>query len=198
MMLQAYFESLKINGMRELYQIQRELKNGSKEKNAANHNAVTVLSIDENWKVVAFENLYHMAEYLFEIPSGLTPKQKSSGVKSTTSRQIHNLHETFVSEGMHLFSTEFSWSSPAEYTRLSFSAVTAEYYVWLNGVFLGYRDNVNLKKHLDASCIIKNGQNRLAVLVINELNRGGIKITAPNPLLCRLECFVNHNNCCAQ
>ncbi len=65
-----------------------------------------------------------------------------------------------------IYATSFDWNGDASMSHiLTFNSVESAFYVWLNGVFIGYSEDSRLPASFDVSNALKDGLNKLVLKV---------------------------------
>ncbi|MDY3883995.1 glycoside hydrolase family 2 TIM barrel-domain containing protein [Porphyromonas somerae] len=65
-----------------------------------------------------------------------------------------------------IYATSFDWNGDASMSHiLTFNSVESAFYVWLNGVFIGYSEDSRLPASFDVSNTLKDGSNKLVLKV---------------------------------
>ncbi|MCL9668014.1 beta-galactosidase [Rosenbergiella epipactidis] len=63
------------------------------------------------------------------------------------------------------FSVEASWLTSGS-TRIVFEGVNSAFYLWCNGIWIGYAQDSRLPSEFDLTSALRSGENRLAVMVL--------------------------------
>lgn len=133
------------------------------------------------WKFKYFDSIYDVGdEFIF--PDFDVSDFEDMQVPSVWQMADHDTHQytnikypfpfdpPFVPQdipcGEYVYEFTYERNEKAPKTFLNFEGVDSCFYVWLNGVYVGYSQVAHMTSEFDVTELIREGKNRLAVLVL--------------------------------
>ncbi len=105
------------------------------------------IPVPSNWQILGYDShQYTNLRYPFPIDPPYVPADNPCGI------YIHDFEYTVNPDAPTVF--------------LNFEGVDSCFYLWLNGNFVGYSQVSHMTSEFDLTTLLKNGKNRLAVLVM--------------------------------
>ncbi|WKX25425.1 beta-galactosidase [Tatumella ptyseos] len=107
------------------------------------------ISVPSNWQLQGVDDvpIYTNVTYPFPVDPPKVPDRNPTGCYSLT------------------FSIEEAWLTSGS-TRIIFEGVNSAFYLWCNGIWIGYAQDSRLPSEFDLTSVLQRGENRLAVLVL--------------------------------
>lgn len=107
-----------------------------------------VLPVPANWQLHGYDApIYTNINYPFHVDPPRVPQHNPTGCYSRT------------------FSLTPGWREAGQ-TRIVFEGVNSAFYLWCNGVWIGYSQDSRLPAEFDLSAALHDGENRIAVMVL--------------------------------
>ena len=137
--------------------------------------------LNGNWKFKYFESIYDVKESFYETGYDLDSFDDIHvpGVWQMAGYDTHqytNIRYPFPFDppyvpqdipcGAYVYSFDYHKETKAPKAYLNFEGVDSCYYVWLNGKYVGYDQVSHVTGEFDVTEHLKEGENRLAVLVL--------------------------------
>ncbi len=137
--------------------------------------------LNGNWKFKYFESIYDVKESFYETGYDLDSLDDIHvpGVWQMAGYDTHqytNIRYPFPFDppyvpqdipcGAYVYSFDYHKETKAPKAYLNFEGVDSCYYVWLNGKYVGYDQVSHVTGEFDVTEHLKEGENRLAVLVL--------------------------------
>lgn len=137
--------------------------------------------LNGNWKFKYFESIYDVKESFYETGYDLDSFDDVHvpGVWQMAGYDTHqytNIRYPFPFDppyvpqdipcGAYVYSFNYHKETKAPKAYLNFEGVDSCYYVWLNGKYVGYDQVSHVTGEFDVTEYLKEGENRLAVLVL--------------------------------
>lgn len=106
------------------------------------------INVPANWQMAGYDiPIYSNINYPFSVNPPFVPENNPTGCYSC------------------LFSLPADWPENGQ-TRIIFEGVNSAFYLWCNGIWLGYSQDSRLPAEFDLSPALRTGENRLAVMVL--------------------------------
>ena len=106
------------------------------------------MPVPSNWQMQGFDTpIYTNVTYPIPVTPPQVPQDNPTGCYSLT------------------FDADDAWLTSGQ-TRIIFDGVNSAFYLWCNGVWIGYSQDSRLPAEFDLSAALKPGANRLAVMVL--------------------------------
>jgi len=106
------------------------------------------LQVPSNWQMAGYDvPIYTNVTYPIPVTPPFVPQQNPTGCYSLT----FEVAETWLQQGQ---------------TRVIFDGVNSAFYLWCNGIWIGYSQDSRLPAEFDLSHALRPGENRLAVMVL--------------------------------
>ncbi len=110
--------------------------------------AATAIPVPANWQLYGYDApIYTNINYPFTVAPPHVPAHNPTGCYSRT------------------FSLPTDWRE-AGHTRIVFDGVNSAFYLWCNGVWVGYSQDSRLPAEFDLTTVLRDGENRIAVMVL--------------------------------
>ncbi|WP_333850977.1 beta-galactosidase [Leclercia sp.] len=107
-----------------------------------------VMPVPSNWQMQGFDTpIYTNVTYPIAVNPPFVPAENPTGCYSLT------------------FDMDARWLESGQ-TRLVFDGVNSAFYLWCNGLWVGYSQDSRLPAEFDVSSFLRPGSNRLAVMVL--------------------------------
>lgn len=108
----------------------------------------TAMPVPSNWQMQGFDTpIYTNVTYPIPVTPPCVPKENPTGCYSLT----FDVSEAWLAQGQ---------------TRVVFDGVNSAFYLFCNGLWVGYSQDSRLPAEFDLSGVLRAGENRLAVLVL--------------------------------
>jgi len=110
--------------------------------------AAKAITVPSNWQRQGYDvPIYTNVTYPIPVNPPQVPTDNPTGCYSVT------------------FSVEASWLTSGS-TRIVFEGVNSAFYLWCNGIWIGYAQDSRLPSEFDLTSALRSGENRLAVMVL--------------------------------
>ncbi|KMV73875.1 beta-D-galactosidase [bacteria symbiont BFo2 of Frankliniella occidentalis] len=110
--------------------------------------AAKAITVPSNWQRQGYDvPIYTNVNYPIPVNPPQVPIDNPTGCYSLT------------------FSVEASWLTSGS-TRIVFEGVNSAFYLWCNGIWIGYAQDSRLPSEFDLTSALRSGENRLAVMVL--------------------------------
>ena len=106
------------------------------------------IPVPSNWQMQGYDvPIYTNVTYPIPVDPPRVPEDNPTGCYSLT------------------FSVQDAWLTSGS-TRIVFEGVNSAFYLWCNGIWIGYAQDSRLPSEFDLSSALRSGENRLAVMVL--------------------------------
>ena len=104
--------------------------------------------VPSNWQLSGYDApIYTNVQYPIPVDPPFVPEDNPTGCYSLT------------------FHCPAGWQHGGQ-TRIIFDGVNSAFYLWCNGTFIGYSQDSRLPAEFDLSAVLRDGENRIAVMVL--------------------------------
>ena len=106
------------------------------------------LPVPANWQLHGYDApIYTNVQYPIPVTPPSVPRENPTGCYSLT------------------FNVDAAWRNQGQ-TRIIFDGVNSAFFLWCNGLWIGYSQDSRLPAEFDLTDALQSGQNRLAVMVL--------------------------------
>lgn len=106
------------------------------------------IAVPANWQLHGYDvPIYTNINYPFPVMPPRVPQTNPTGCYSRT------------------FTLTAGWREAGS-TRIVFDGVNAAFYLWCNGIWIGYSQDSRLPAEFDLTAVLRDGENRIAVMVL--------------------------------